>query len=371
MTDVFSPLSVVEIRLDAIRHNYLLLQKRLARGCDLAAAVKADAYGLGAESVAPELYRAGCRHFYVAHAVEGIAVRAVLPEDAGKAQVYVLHGSGGAPPEDLTRHGLIPVLNSFGAIETWSARAKREERKLPAVVHFDTGMNRLGLAAAEAARLCAAPEILNPLDLRYAMSHLACADEPDHPKNKQQLEKFKSLTAELGVPCRLSFANSSGIFLGDGYHFDQARAGCALYGINPIPAAANPMQNVITLKARILQIRDAAAGETVGYGAAYTAAQAVKLATISVGYADGLLRSFGKNGMVYIGGRACPLAGRVSMDLIVADVTGVTAAVGDEAEIIGPHQPVDVAAAAAGTIGYEILTDLGKRYKRIYTGADA
>ncbi|MBU6474746.1 MAG: alanine racemase [Alphaproteobacteria bacterium] len=368
MTDSSPPLSLLEIRLDAVCRNYLLLQKKLERGCDLAAAVKADAYGLGAHKVVPALYRAGCRHFYVAHAEEGIRARAVLPEDAGKAHVYVLHGTGGTDAEEFLRHDMTPVLNGFGDIENWAALARRKEKKLPAVLQLDTGMNRLGLAADEIARLCAVPDILQPLDLRYVMSHLACADEPAHPKNRAQLEKFKRLTGALGLPCRLSLANSAGIFLGTDYHFDQARPGCALYGINPTPDAPNPMQGVITLKARILQIRDTAAGETVGYGAAYAAARPVKLATISVGYADGLLRSFGKNGMVYIGGCACPLTGRVSMDLVVADVTGVAAQAGDYAEIVGAHQTADDVAAAAGTIGYEILTDLGRRYKRSYTG---
>ncbi len=373
MTDAAPYLAHLEIHLDRIRRNYLFLQKKLARGCDCAAAVKAEAYGLGADQVVPELYAAGCRHFFVAHAGEGIRARAVLPEEAGKekitgAQIYVLHGTTGAAAEDFLRHDLIPVLNSLGDIAAWAGAAKEKDKKLPAVIHLDTGMNRLGLPADEAAKLSA--DLLQPLDVRYVMSHLACADEAGHPKNKEQLEKFRRLTGALDLPARLSFANSAGIFLGTDYHFDQVRPGCALYGINPTPWQTNPMQGVVTLRARILQIHEAAAGETVGYGAVYTARKTVKLATISAGYADGLLRSFGKSGMVYIGGRACPLVGRVSMDLVVADVTGVDVQVGDFAEIIGAHQTVDEVAAAAGTIGYEILTDLGKRYQRLYTGRD-
>ncbi len=368
MTDPAPYLSHLEIHLDRIRCNYLVLRKRLGRGCDCAAAVKAEAYGLGAAAVVPALYGAGCRHFYVAHAEEGVGVRACLPTAAGTAQIYVLHGTAGAAAEEFLRHDLIPVLNSLGDIAAWAETARKKDQKLPAVIHLDTGMNRLGLPAADAARL--ETGLLQPLDVCYVMSHLACADEAAHPKNREQLERFRRLTGNLGIPARLSFANSSGIFLGTDYHFDQVRPGCALYGINPVPEQTNPMQGVVTLKARILQIHDAAAGETVGYGATYRAKKAVKLATISAGYADGLLRSFGKNGMVYIGGQRCPLVGRVSMDLIVADVTGVKVAAGDAAEIIGAHQTVDDVARAAGTIGYEILTDLGKRYKRLYTGQD-
>lgn len=368
MTDYNEPLSLLEIHLDRVTRNYLALQKKLVRGADCAAVVKADAYGLGAASIVPELYKANCRHFYVAHASEGVAVRQAL---AGQeAQVYAFHGAGGVSPKELRQNNIIPVLNSFGDIEHWSSFARSSNKKLPAVVHIDTGMNRLGLPAVEVERLKNNIDILKPLDVRYIMSHLACADTPEHPKNKEQLATFKKLTAQLGLPCRLSFANSSGIFLGSNYHFDQARPGCSIYGINPQPGHTNPMHGVITLKIRILQIKDAAAGETVGYGASYRASSPIKLATISVGYADGILRCIAENGMVIIGGQKCPLVGRVSMDTIVVDVTEMKHPfhVGGFAEVIGSHQTVDDVAAQAGTIGYEILTSLGKRYTRIYTG---
>lgn len=372
MNDYSAPLSLLEIHLDRITRNYLSLQKRLIRGADCAAVVKADAYGLGATMVAPELYKANCRHFYVAHASEGVVVRKALNENLGKASIYVLHGAQGIPVQEFLQHDLIPVLNSLGDIEQWSVFAKETGKKLPAIVHIDTGMNRLGLSDAEIERLKNELDVLKPLDVRYIMSHLACADEQAHPKNQEQLEKFKKLTSYLGLPCRLSLANSSGIFLGNDYHFDQARPGCSLYGISPIPGHDNPVQGVVTLKARILQIRDVPAGETVGYGAGYRASSPVKLATISVGYADGILRCIGTSGMVAIGGQKCPIAGRVSMDTIIVDVTAVKAPlqVGDFAEIIGPHQTVDEVAAQAGTIGYEILTGLGKRYTRVYTGQE-
>lgn len=365
------PLSRLEIHVDHIRRNYLALQKMLVRGCDCAAVVKADAYGLGAAAVAPALWRENCRHFYVATAAEGLALRHALGDK--EAHIYLLHGAGGADVADVLAARLVPVLNSLGDVAHWSATAVAAARKLPAVLHLDTGMNRLGLPPDEVRRLAAAKETLAPLDLRYVISHLACADEPAHPKNREQLATFKKYVAELALPARLGFANSAGVFLGPDYHFDQARPGCAIYGINPQPATANAMQGVVTLKAHILQIHEAQTGETVGYGASYRLAAPQRLATISAGYADGILRSAAERGMVYISGQACPLVGRVSMDLIVVNVTSLSVPpqVGDWAEIVGAHHPVDVAAAEAGTIGYEILTSLGSRYTRVYTGQDS
>jgi alanine racemase len=369
LSDYAGPLSSLEIHLDQIRRNYLALQKRLVRGCDCAAVVKADAYGLGGGAVADELYKANCRHFYVAHAAEGVAVRQAL--GVQDAHIYLLHGPRGIAPTEIIQHQLTPVLNTPRDIEYWSGFAKASGKKLPAVIHIDTGMNRLGLTVAETGWLKNNAALLQWLDIRYLMSHLACADEPAHLKNTEQLEKFRQLTALLGLPSRLSFANSSGIFLGADYHFDQARPGCALYGINP-QNGPNPMHNVVTLRARILQIRDAVKGETVGYGATYQVPKPAKLATISAGYADGYLRSLSARGMVSIAGQKCPVVGRVSMDAIVADITAVLSPVhaGDWAEIIGPHQSVDDVAAQAGTIGYEILTSLGRRYTKVYTGQE-
>lgn len=366
MHGYIAPLSLLEIHLDRVRWNYLFLQKRLKKGADCAAVVKADAYGLGAAQVVPELYKANCRHFYVGHAEEGQLVREALKGRA--AQIYVLHGPSGAAPEEFQAARLTPVLNTPGDVEYWSGVARKTGQKKSAVLQIDTGMNRLGLTPQETAQVDR--EQLRSLDLRYIMSHLACADTPDHPKNREQLEKFKRLTRELGLPCALSFANSAGIFLGEDYHFDQARPGCALYGINPQPESPNLMRGVLTLKARILQIRNVDSGETVGYGASYQVSKPAKLATISAGYADGLLRNFSKGGFVHVGGVKCPVVGRVSMDTLIVDVTETGCVAGDWAEIIGQHQTADDVAEAAGTIGYEILTGLGRRYKRIYSGQE-
>jgi alanine racemase len=356
------PLSILEVHLDKVCRNYLFLKKKLKNGTDCAAVVKADAYGLGAVPVARALYDQGCRHFFVAHAGEGMIVREELQEK--DALIYVLNGPWGASAEEFLRARLIPVLNTLGDIEYW----KTTDTRRPAIIQIDTGMNRLGLSASDVQTLPARKDWLDALDLRFVMSHLACADAPTHLKNKEQLALFEKLSSSLNRPLRLSLANSAGIFLGPDYHFDMARPGCALYGINPVEGSENPMQGTVTLKSRILQIRDIAQAGTVGYGAGYKISPPAKCATISVGYADGYFRSFTGKGFVHIGSEKCPVIGRVSMDTIVVDITKLKTPVaeGDFADIIGAQHTVDDAAKEAGTIGYEILTALGKRYQRLY-----
>ena len=367
-TSYAEPLSTLEVHLDAIARNYLLLKKRLKAGADCAAVVKADAYGLGASPVARALFDQGCRHFFVAHFDEALVLRHALPEK--DAVVYVLAGPWGADKKAFTAGGFVPVLNSPGDIEYWSAFSSADGKRYPCLLHLDTGMNRLGLSAGEAGALSGDKAVLQPLDVRYVMSHLACADEPEHPKNLEQLELFRKLTAQLQMPCRYSLANSAGIFLGPDFHFDLARPGCALYGIKPRETGTNPMQGTVTLKGRILQTRAIDISSTVGYGASYRALAPANCATVSVGYADGYLRSLTGRGKVVIGGETCPVIGRVSMDAIIVDTTKMAQQprAGDWAEIIGAAQTVDEVAEQAGTIGYEILTSLGKRYRRSYTG---
>ena len=354
---------VLNIKLDKIRENYLFIKKQLASGVSCAAVVKADSYGLGVSKIAPELYKAGCREFYVAYAQEGIVLREALGNKP--ADIFVLNGFS-----DLSlfeEYKLIPVLNNLESIEHWSGFNKN----IPVVLQLDTGMNRLGLSADDVNKLKSHIEILESLDVRYVMSHLACADQKDLHKNEEQLASFKQLVAELGVSAPLSFANSSGVFLGADYHFDQVRPGCAIYGINPETGMDNKMQGVIELEATIIQIRQVKAGETVGYGANYLVKRATNLATISVGYADGFfLLNLADRCSVFIAGHECPIVGKVSMDLIVADLSSleVLPKIGDMVEIIGNHQTVSDLAKHAGTIGYEILTSLGKRYKRNYLG---
>jgi alanine racemase len=340
----------------AIAANWRLLRDRAAPGA-CAGVVKADAYGLGAGPVVRALAAAGCRHFFVAQLEEGLAVRAALGPGP---MVAVLDGF--APGEDGLAD-LTPVLNGLPDVEAWSGIGRA------AILQVDTGMARLGLDAQEVARLAEDPAPLRGIDLRFVMTHLACADEPDHPLNLHQAVRFAEIRRRL-PRAPASFANSSGLFLGPGFGSELARPGCALYGINPTPGAANPMRQVVTLRAPILQVREIPGGASVGYGASWVARRASRIATVAAGYADGYLRALSGQSFGMLAGRPVPLVGRVSMDLITFDVTDAPLpAPGDTIELIGPGNTPDDIAARAGTIGYEILTSLGARYARTYIGA--
>jgi alanine racemase len=360
---MMDPSAVLRIDLAAIVANWRALAVRAAPGA-VAGVVKANAYGLGAAQVARALHAAGCRHFFVAHLSEGMALRAGL--GAGP-MIAVLDGF--APGAD-EKAGLVPVLNSLGDVLAHAAAGRSAGRARQALLHLDTGMARLGLDAGEQARLAEDHSLLAGLDLLYVMSHLACADEADHPLNAEQAARFARACAGLPSLPR-SFANSSGLFLGADYASDLARPGCALYGINPTPGAPNPMLPVIRLEAPILQIRDIPAGASVGYGASFVAARPSRIATIAVGYADGYLRCLSGQGVAAYRDMILPMVGRVSMDLITLDVTDAQGiAPGDVLQLIGGAAPSpDDLAARAGTIGYEILTSLGDRYRRAYGAA--
>ncbi len=356
---------VLTVDLDAIAANYSILAGH-APGCEAAAAVKADGYGLGLGPVARTLWAAGCRSFFVATADEGIALRALL----NQATIAVLSGLIAAPLGLFREYRLLPVLNDLGQVATW-AQYCRDTGTLPAALHLDTGMARLGLTPAETATLAAEPNRLDGFDLRWIVSHLACADQPEHPLNAVQHDAFAGALARL-KPAPASLAASSGIFLGPDWHFDMVRPGAALYGLAPQAGRPNPMRPVVQLQVKILQIRDVDTPQTVGYGAAHRFAVPARVATVAAGYADGCLRSLSGRGTAHIGDIAVPLVGRVSMDLMTLDVTQAPAArPGDMIDLIGPNQDVDALAARAGTIGYEILTALGRRYRRRYLGGGA
>jgi alanine racemase len=328
--------------------------------------VKADAYGLGAERVAPALAAAGCRTFFVACIDEGLALRTALAE----ADIYVLAGAPRGTEAEFARHRLRPVLNSLADVDAWAAFARGREQAPAAALHADTGMRRLGLAPDEVAVLTAAPERLAGVTVACVMSHLACADVPGDPLNEAQCAAFAALRRAF-PRAQASLAASSGIFLGAAYHGTLCRPGAALYGLSPISDGPNPMAQVVELKARILQVRVIDEGESVGYGATYRADRRERLVTVGVGYADGYLRSLSNRGHGYIGDIPMPLVGRVSMDLTIFDASAVPeeqARAGGIVELIGPHLHVDAVAADAGTIGYEILTNLGRRYQRVYLG---
>jgi alanine racemase len=363
-----SACGILTIDLAAIVANWRMLAARAAPA-ECAAVVKADAYGLGAAKVAPALARAGCRSFFVATLEEGLALRPLL----GDAAIHVLNGLHGAAPQAFVEARLQPALPSLGDIDRWLAAVGDRS---PAGLHLDTGMARLGLPPQEVDRLAQDRDRLGRLKLGLVMSHLACPDEPAHPMNRTQLARFQSLLGQLKLPPEIprSLAASSGIFLGADFVFDLVRPGASLYGVAPLTNHPNPMRQVVHLQGKILQPRFVDTDMTVGYGATHRFAGPARLATVGVGYADGFMRALSNRGGAYIGGRRVPLVGRVSMDLITLDVSELPEATtqpGALVDLIGPHNPLDAVGAEAGTIGYEILTSLGRRYQRRYVGDDA
>lgn len=359
--------STLTIDLGAVAANYRTLRQQLRRPTTCAAVVKADAYGLGAERVVPALAAAGCREFYVAHFEEAEAIRRVVP---ARAAICVLNGLLPGEESAFRRRGFIPVLNDLAQLECWQKAARSSGHPLPAILHVDTGMSRLGLAPGDAIAL-AEPQRLAGLDLRAVISHLARAEEPNQPLNAEQLAAFQRVRAAF-PRARASLANSSGIFLGPSYHFDFVRPGAALFGVNPLPGQPNRMRKVVTLRGKILQVHDVDPPRTVGYGATHRITGRTRIATVAAGYADGWPRSLSNRGSAYIGDLRVPVIGRVSMDLMTLDITAAPhVAAGDTVELLGDHLPVDDVATTAGTIGYEILTQLGHRYHRVYRGGPA
>lgn len=339
----------LEIDLRAIAENWTALGALGGTGTETAAVVKADAYGLGVGPVAAALHHAGARTFFVALASEGAAVRRVLGD--GPA-VAVLSGHMEGDSDLIAGCNLIPMLNSAEQAERHLARLPGR----PFGVQLDSGMNRLGMEPGEWAGL---RDRLVPLKPWAVMSHLACADEPDHKQNAAQLAAFRAMTDGLGL--RRSLAATGGILLGPAYHFELTRPGIGLYGGLPFAAA----KAVVRLAFPVIQVRDVAPGESVGYGASWVAPRPSRIATAAAGYADGLLRSLSGKATLYADGRPVPLVGRVSMDLLTIDVTGLDRDP-DTLELLGAAQGVDALAEVAGTIGYEILTSLGPRYGRRY-----
>jgi len=358
--------AILEIDLAGIVANWRSLADRV-RPAGCAAVVKADGYGLGAAQVAAALAAAGCRRFFVATIDEAIALRHATFEPV---EIAVLNGLMPETADEFIEHGLIPVLNDPGQVARWRAVVDHRKAKLPAMLHLDTGMARLGLTMREFDRLV--DDVLHrPIRWLAFVSHLACADEPEHALNEIQRRRFASAWSRLShVPA--SLAASSGIFLGRRFHFDFVRPGAALFGVNPQPGRPNPMRQIVRLKGRILQVREVDRDEPVGYGATHVMPASGRLATVPVGYADGWLRSLSHRGSGCICGRRVPLVGRISMDLAVFDVSSVDptlARPGGFIELLDNCYGVDAAAADAGTIGYEILTSLGQRYHRVYIGA--
>src|SRR5436190_11007710 len=360
---------LLTIDLAAIEANWKMLASTTVP-VECAAVVKGDGYGCGLEPVTRVLSRAGCRTFFVADVAEGRRVRAIVPD----ATVYVLNGVMPGSAQALANDYLQPVINSTTELAEWDAFVAINKWRGGAALHVDTGMNRLGITVDEAVAI--APRLQSENHgFTLLMSHLACAELPDHPMNDRQIRLFREVRM-LYRGVASSLANSSGIFLGGTAYCDLVRPGVALYGVNPTPGKKNLMRPVVDLRGRIIQVRPVNKGETVGYGAAFAAARPSRIAVVAVGYADGFLRSAsaarGKPAAeVIVAGKRCPIAGRVSMDLLAVDVTDLAegaARRGDLATLIGDGISVDELAAGMGTIGYEVLTNLGQRYHRVYKG---
>jgi alanine racemase len=376
---LFTPFEVAPARLtidlDALTENWRML-KRASGTARTGAAVKGDAYGLGIEAVVPALYDAGCQDLFVATPDEGMLARQFAPD----ARIFVLAGVWPGVEQQYFSHDLVPVLVSEEQIACWANAVAFDEER-PCSLMVDTGMNRLGLSVEEALALAADPTRPASFSPVLMLSHLAAASEPSHPLNRKQLESFQALArAYEGVDS--SLANSPGIYLGPEYHFDLTRPGIAIYGGEAVEGASNPSRPVVTAEARILQIRHAKAGEPVSYGAAQVLKRDSRLAIVGSGYADGYHRALSgagvplrqgvpQGGHGFIEGYRVPVAGRITMDLTIFDVTDVpegTIRAGDYIELFGENILLDDAARAAGTIGYELLTSMGNRYQRCHVG---
>ncbi|MEQ8268028.1 MAG: alanine racemase [Parvibaculum sp.] len=381
-TDIAAAGGLLTVDLDAVAANYGML-RAAAAGAEVAAVVKANAYGTGMAPVARRLAAEGCGRFFVADGNEGAALRAVLP----KAAIHVLNGLFPGTAGFHADHGLLPCLASMAEVAEWRAEAARRGRALGAALHFDTGMNRLGMSEGDAAALAAEGAPTEGIEVTLVMSHLACSDEAGNPMNARQLARFRAIRDLMTArfpKAKASLANSGGVFLGPDYHFDLVRPGVSLYGGSPFTGRDNPFRPVVTVEARVLALREADDGDTAGYGGTWQAKGRRRLAVLSAGYADGYFRALSYprpdapgdtggmevyGGQVRIAGYTAPVAGRVSMDMLIADVSEVPEGAirrGDMAELIGPHISVDEVGLRAGTLGYEILTSLGGRYMRRY-----
>jgi alanine racemase len=348
--------AMLRIDLDALARNYRKLREQAAPA-ECSAVVKADAYGLGIVPIARRLLREGCRKFFVATLAEVAELRALAPD----VSIYVLEGAVLAAVDELIALRATPVLSSLEQIERWRGHGR-------ALLHIDTGMTRLGLSPADVHVLAGRKDLLQGVELEYVITHLACADEVEHPQNKAQLKLFDELRRFL-PPARTSIGNSAATFIDAAHRGDLVRPGIALYGGNPFVGKPNPMATVVTFLAPILQIREITDAVPVGYGATYVAQPPARLAVVGSGYADGYPRSLGNRASAAVHSRRVPVVGRVSMDLLCVDISALprdTVRVGDFVELIGPTVGVDEVAEAAGTIRYEILTGFGKRLLRQY-----
>ncbi len=361
---------VVIVDLDQVCANWKALSGHVAPAA-CAAVVKADAYGLGADKVIPALNAAGAGDLFVATLQEAHQARKLAPG----ASVFILDGIVPDSAADVLASGAIPVLSSLAEVEEWGALAPSRTEPVPCAFHVDTGLNRLGLPAHEIRVLANNVHLMDRLDVKMVMTHLACADESENAKNEQQLAVFNGLQPLLPTVA-LSIAASDGLMLGPAFHGDMVRPGYAIYGGQAHDDRSTPVKPVVEVYARVLQIRDVVPGQTVGYSATYSPDRLTRVAIVAAGYADGYLRHLSAGdgeirGHVAFAGKLCPIVGRVSMDLITVDITdleNVEVKRGDWAQIIGPDITIEDVGKASGTIGYEVLTRLSPRFNRVYLG---
>ena len=362
------PTGELSVDLRAIADNWRYINAQLNGTAECGAVVKANAYGLGVDRIAPKIYQAGCRNYFVANLKEAIQLQSLVGRDA---KIFVLSGCIAGAESEFIARGIIPVLVSLDMLKRWSVLA-RDESEAQAALKVNTGMGRLGLELDELEILLADDQLLSQAKIAYLMSHLACADDRGHPLNTTQVTRFEHLQralAERGMVVKTTLANSAGVFLGNSAHCDIVRPGIALYGGNP-GLAVNPMQPVVGLHLPIIQVRRLPPGESIGYGATRSFDERRIIAVVSGGYADGMMRSLSNSGWGYLRGVRVPIVGRISMDSSMFDVSDVEGASqlpeGETIEVLGEHVSIDDMAAAAGTISYEVLTSIGSRYQRCY-----
>jgi alanine racemase len=357
--------TLITIDLDALTANYRYCRERLAPAAS-AAVVKADAYGLGINRIASALHGAGCHQFFTATHREGLVLRGLLPE----AEIFVFEGVNQQSAEIISEHSLVPVLIEPGQLSAWSRCARVQGRPLPAVIDIDTGMTRLGFGERELRQVLEQPADFDWLDIRYVMTHLACADERDSAMVHEQVARFDRLRRLLPT-APTSIGNSAGSLLGPETAGDMVRLGLVLFGGNPYLDERHAARPVLRIQSRILQLREITEPTPVGYGSTYTAPAGTRIATVGTGYADGYPWSLANRGIAVIGGHRVPVVGRVSMDLITLDVTGLPEPLvqpGGVVDLIGPDISLEEVAERAGTINYEILTRLSQRARRRYLG---
>lgn len=363
ITNSYKPSLIID--LDKIKNNYLYL-KNICIKSDVAAVVKANSYGLGAHKIAPVLFAEGCKSFFVATLDEGIDLRKKLPIEA---QIYVLSGPAQSNSYEFLSHNLTPVVNHLEQLKIVQNLSLKTQKSISAILHFDIGMNRIGMPQYELEKLVSNVTLSEGVDFKMVMSHLSSSDNINSPDNRTQMGKFLELSAYFPYS-KKSLANSSGIFLGDEYHFDIIRPGAALYGLNS--DALNPnskIENPVFLFAPIIQIQTLDKHEKIGYNGTYVLEKNSIVATIPVGYGDGYTRALSNVGNVFVNGRAAKILGRISMDFISIDISDIPQDeifIGQQVELIGSNSLPDTLAKQCNTIGYEILTSLGNRYDRIY-----